>query len=154
MLLTHAPLFSLSAHDGTVFTLSEHWPVVVYFYPRDNTAGCSQEARDFAALYPHFQALGWQVVGISRDSVKSHQSFATKLQLPFQLLADVDTHVCQAYGVMVEKMLYGKRGWGIERSTFAIDAHGVVQASWRKVKTAGHAQTVLTQLATFTSQEN
>ena len=154
MLNSNAPCFSLPAHDGTMFNLLDDLPLVLYFYPRDNTPGCSQEAQDFAAAYPQFRALGWQVVGISRDSVKSHQNFARKFNLPFPLLADVEEHVCQAYGVMVDKILYGKSVRGIERSTFVIDARGIVRASWHKVKVAHHVTTVLAQLATLTHLEN
>lgn len=117
--------------------------VVLYFYPKDNTPGCTNETRDFGALYPQFDAAGAVVLGVSRDSLKSHESFKAKLELPFELLSDTEEIACQAFDVIRMKNMYGKQVRGIERSTFVIDREGVVRREWRKVKVDGHAQEVL-----------
>jgi len=117
--------------------------VVLYFYPKDNTPGCSVEAQDFAALYPEFQAADAEVVGISRDSLASHQRFIDKFSLPFPLLSDANEKVCQAYAVIQEKKNYGKTYMGIERSTFVVDRAGRLAHVERKVKVAGHAAHIL-----------
>ena len=135
--------FQLPASDGSVFESSLHLPLVVYFYPKDNTAGCTTEGLDFNRLLPEFQALGYTVVGISRDSVKSHQNFCGKQGFRFLLLSDADETVCRQFDVMKPKKLYGKEYVGIERSTFVLDAAGKIVREWRKVKVAGHAQAVL-----------
>ena len=127
--------FSLSALRGT--------PVVLYFYPKDNTPGCTSESADFRDLHDAFVAAGAVVLGISRDSIKSHENFCAKQALPFSLVSDPDETACNLYGVMKLKNMYGKQVRGIERSTFVIDAHGVLAREWRGVKVAGHAAEVL-----------
>lgn len=121
--------------------------LVVYFYPRDATSGCTTEARDFAALYKKFVKLDCEILGISRDSVASHARFRAKQELPFRLIADADEAWCQAFDVIHEKILYGKRHLGVVRSTFLIDPNGVLRAEWRGLKVAGHAAEVLERLA-------
>ncbi len=118
-------------------------PLVVFFYPKDNTPGCSSEAAQFRDLYPQFEEKGVEVVGVSRDSVESHESFKTKFELPYRLLADVDSKLCDAFGVIVEKNNYGKKSMGVQRSTFLIDAGGTVSRVWPKVSVEGHAEDVL-----------
>ncbi len=117
--------------------------VVLYFYPKDNTPGCTTESRDFAAMHDRFVAAGAHVVGISRDSLRSHETFRERQELPFELLADTDESVCNRFGVIKQKTLYGKPVRGIERSTFLIDAEGVLRREWRGVKVPGHAEEVL-----------
>ncbi|GGY17326.1 peroxiredoxin [Rhodanobacter panaciterrae] len=131
--------------DGSTLklaTLKGQW-VVVYFYPKDSTPGCTNEAKDFRDLYPAFRQRNAQVIGVSRDSVKSHANFATKQELSFPLVSDPDETWCQAFDVIHEKVLYGKRHLGIVRSTFLIDPDGKLVHEWRGVKVPGHAQTVL-----------
>ncbi|HTO28191.1 MAG TPA: peroxiredoxin [Devosia sp.] len=131
--------------DGSELKLASlkgQW-VVVYFYPKDSTPGCTSEARDFRDLYPAFRGRHAQVIGVSRDSVKSHANFTAKQELPFPLLSDADETWCQAFDVIHEKVLYGKRHLGIVRSTFLIDPDGKLAREWRGVKVAGHAQAVL-----------
>ncbi|MDO8892052.1 MAG: peroxiredoxin [Sulfurimicrobium sp.] len=117
--------------------------VVLYFYPRDSTPGCTTEAQQFRDLYPQFQAAGCTIYGISRDSLKSHQNFKAKQDLPFELLSDAEEKACALFGVMKMKNMYGKQVRGIERSTFVLDAAGVLRREWRGVKVPGHAQAVL-----------
>lgn len=140
-----APDFELPATGGRIVRLSalRGRPVVLYFYPKDNTPGCTTEGQDFRDLYDLFQALDCEVFGISRDSVKSHEGFKAKLGLPFELLSDEDEQVCEAYGVIKLKSLYGKKVRGIERSTFVIDREGRVAREWRAVKVPDHAREVL-----------
>ena len=121
-------------------------PLVVYFYPKDNTPGCTQEGQDFRDLYPEFQAAGAEIVGISRDSVRSHENFAAKFGFPFPLLADVEQKACEAFDVIREKSLYGRKYLGIDRSTFLFNARGVLKREWRGVKIKGHAAEVLAAL--------
>lgn len=121
-------------------------PLVVYFYPKDNTPGCTQEGQDFRDLYPEFQAAGAEIVGISRDSVRSHENFAAKFGFPFPLLADVEQKACEAFDVIREKSLYGRKYLGIDRSTFLFNAKGVLKREWRGVKIKGHAAEVLAAL--------
>ena len=131
--------------DGDTLRLADfkgQW-VVLYFYPKDATPGCTTEAQDFRDLHPRFRELGAQVVGVSRDSVKSHANFAAKQALPFPLVSDADETWCQAFDVIHEKVLYGKRHLGVVRSTFLIDPAGKLAAQWLGVKVAGHAQAVL-----------
>jgi peroxiredoxin Q/BCP len=123
-------------------SLKGQW-VVVYFYPKDSTPGCTNEAKDFRDLYPAFRQRNAQVVGVSRDSPKSHANFAAKQELPFPLVSDPDETWCQAFDVIHEKVLYGKRHMGIVRSTFLVDPDGKLAQEWRGVKVPGHAQTVL-----------
>ena len=122
---------------------------VFYFYPKDDTSGCTSEAQDFNRLLPEFNQLNCQIIGISKDSVKSHQKFCDKYQLNFELLADETTDICQAYGVWVEKSMYGRKYFGIERTSFLIDEIGRILEIWRKVKVKGHADQVLAKLKTF-----
>ena len=117
--------------------------VVLYFYPKDNTPGCTTEAQGFRDSIAAFKAAGYTVVGISRDSVKSHQNFVCKQELNFPLLSDKEETVCKQFDVIKEKNMYGKKVMGIERSTFVIDANGELLKEWRKVKVAGHVDEVL-----------
>lgn len=140
-----APDFELPATGGSLFRMSDYKGrgVVLYFYPKDNTPGCTTEGQDFSALHAQFQAAGWEVFGISRDSLKAHENFKAKFAFPFQLLADVDETVCELFGVMKLKNMYGKQVRGIERSTFAITPDGQVARAWRGVKVPDHAKEVL-----------
>ena len=144
MLGQPVPDLSLPA-TGHPFKLSDlkGHPVVLYFYPKDSTPGCTTEAQQFGELYPKFKRAGVEVFGVSRDSVKSHDNFKSKLNLPFELVSDPDEVACSAFGVMKIKNMYGKKVRGIERSTFVIDAKGVLRQEWRGVKVPGHAQEVL-----------
>jgi thioredoxin-dependent peroxiredoxin len=117
--------------------------LVLYFYPRDNTAGCTVEAEAFAELYSQFKKAGVLIVGVSPDTIASHEKFKQKLSLPFELIADEDTSLCQMFGVFKEKSMYGRKFMGVERSTFLIDEKGVLRREWRKVKVPGHAAAVL-----------
>jgi len=117
--------------------------LVIYFYPRDNTTGCTMEAQDLRDLSADFRKGGTAILGVSPDSLESHEKFRTKLKLPFDLLSDPDKKVCALFDVIREKSMYGRKFMGIERSTFLIDADGVLRQEWRKVKVAGHAQAVL-----------
>ncbi len=135
--------------DGSTLSIGSlrgKW-IVVYFYPKDATTGCTLEAREFRDLDARFRELDCQIIGVSRDSVASHGRFSEKHDLPFPLISDVDETWCRAFDVIHEKVLYGKRHLGIVRSTFLIDRAGVLRAEWRKVKVAGHAAAVLEQLA-------
>ncbi len=137
--------FTLPATGGTDFTLSAARGklLVIYFYPKDNTPGCTSESQAFRDLYPQFSKAGCEVVGISRDSIKSHENFKAKFSLPFPLLSDADEKVCTQFGVIKLKKLYGKEVRGIERSTFVLDKRGVLRHEWRGVKVDGHAEEVL-----------
>jgi len=117
--------------------------VVLYFYPKDNTPGCTTQGSDFRDLHPQFKRAGTQVFGVSRDSIKSHESFKAKMKFPFELLSDPDEAVCGQFGVMKLKNMYGRKVRGIERSTFVIDQDGVLAREWRGVKVPGHVQEVL-----------
>lgn len=117
--------------------------VVLYFYPRDNTPGCTQEGQDFRDHYAEFTALNTVILGISRDSVKKHESFKAKYTFPFDLLADEDEQLCQLFAVMKNKQMFGKPTRGIERSTFLFDKQGVLRHEWRKVKVDNHVSDVL-----------
>lgn len=117
--------------------------VVLYFYPKDSTPGCTTEAQQFRDLYLQFQAADCEIFGISRDSLKSHQNFRTRQELPFELLSDGEEKACALFGVIRMKNMYGKQVRGIERSTFVLDASGVLRREWRGVKVPGHAQEVL-----------
>jgi len=140
-----APALTGTTGDGSTLKLADlkdHW-VVVYFYPKDSTPGCTNEAKDFRDLYPAFRKRHAEIVGVSRDSVKSHANFAAKQELPFPLVSDPDETWCRAFDVIHEKVLYGKRYMGVVRSTFLIDPDGKLAAEWRGVKVPGHAQAVL-----------
>ncbi|MCU0840581.1 MAG: peroxiredoxin [Thiobacillaceae bacterium] len=140
-----APDFELPSTGGSPVRLSDRRgkPVVLYFYPKDNTPGCTTEGQDFRDLHDLFQALDCEVFGISRDSVKSHEGFKAKLGLPFELLSDEDERVCEQFAVIKMKNMYGKKVRGIERSTFVVDRDGRVVREWRAVKVPNHAQDVL-----------
>ncbi|KGI77900.1 peroxiredoxin [Oleiagrimonas soli] len=136
--------------DGGALSLKDlrgKW-VVVYFYPKDNTPGCTNESKDFRDLYAKFKRRGAEIVGVSRDSVKSHANFAAKHELPFPLVSDPDETWCKTFDVIHEKNLYGKVHMGVVRSTFLIDPKGKLQHEWRKVKVPGHAQAVLDEVPT------
>jgi thioredoxin-dependent peroxiredoxin len=139
-----APAFTLEGTHGT-WSLEDGkgTAVVIYFYPRDNTSGCTQEGLDFSALHPQFKKAKAQIFGISPDSVASHEKFKTKMSFAFDLLSDPDQKVCNLYGVFKEKSMYGRKYMGVERSTFLIDAKGVLRHEWRKVKVKNHAEAVL-----------
>jgi len=117
--------------------------VVVYFYPKDSTPGCTTEGRDFAALYAKFRRQKTVILGVSRDSIASHEKFRAKQEFPFDLISDPDEKLCKAFDVIHEKTLYGRKFMGIVRSTFLIDVDGKLRAEWRKVKVKGHAEEVL-----------
>lgn len=139
------PNFTLPATGAVDFTL---YPIpgkslVIYFYPKDSTPGCTTEAQQFRDLYAQFLKAGSDIVGISRDSIKSHENFKTKFTLPFALLSDAEETVCTQFGVMKQKMMYGKQVRGIERSTFVLDSKGIIRKEWRGLKADGHAQEVL-----------
>jgi peroxiredoxin Q/BCP len=148
-----APDFCLPATGNRTICLNalRGHPVVLYFYPKDSTPGCTQEGQEFQALAGEFAALGALILGVSRDSVASHERFRTKYGFTFDLLSDPDGAVCRAYDVIREKNMYGKTVLGIERSTFLIDADGVLREVWRKVKVKGHAQSVLERLKALTA---
>jgi thioredoxin-dependent peroxiredoxin len=118
-------------------------PLVVYFYPRDNTPGCTRQGQGFRDLYDQFKALDCEIVGISRDKVASHEKFAAKHEFPFPLLADTEEKLCREFDVIKEKNMYGKKVMGIERSTFLFDADGKLAREWRKVRVPGHVEDVL-----------
>jgi peroxiredoxin Q/BCP len=140
----------LALSDGTTARLADYagrW-LVLYFYPKDSTPGCTVEGNDFNALLPRFAKLGATVVGVSRDSLKSHANFCGKQGFRFPLASDADETLCNAFGVIQPRKLYGREFIGVERSTFLIDPAGVVRAAWRKVKVPGHAEAVLESLQT------
>jgi thioredoxin-dependent peroxiredoxin len=139
------PDFMLPATGGKDVRLQDllGTKVVFYFYPRDNTSGCTLEGQQFAALAPRFAKARAVIFGISRDNIASHERFRNKMQFPFALLSDEDEHVCRLFDVIREKNMYGRKVLGIERSTFLIDATGVLRRDWRRVKVEGHAQQVL-----------
>lgn len=143
--------FSLPATGNRPFTLSgargRH--LVIYFYPKDNTPGCSTEAQQFRDLYAGFKKAHCEVVGISRDSLKSHENFKARFALPFELLSDAAETVCNLFGVIKLKNMYGKRVRGIERSTFVFDKNGILRREWRGLKADGHAQEVLDFVTTL-----
>jgi len=137
--------FSTPATSGKTFKLSDFagHPVVLYFYPKDNTPGCTTEGQQFRDLYPAFAKQGAVIAGISRDSLKSHEGFKSKMGFPFELISDADEKLCAQFDVMKLKNMYGKQVRGIERSTFLIGRDGTLVREWRKVKVDGHAQEVL-----------
>jgi len=142
--------FTLPSTGGE-FTLSSMAErlAVIYFYPKDNTPGCTQEGADFRDLHPAFTAAGCAVLGVSRDSLKSHENFRTKMAFPFHLLSDADEELCAQFGVIKMKNMYGKQVRGIERSTFVVARDGRVLKEWRGVKVPGHAQAVLDAVRTL-----
>ncbi len=137
--------FSIPATGETTFRLADHkgHPVVLYFYPKDNTPGCTVEGTDFRDLHQEFARLGAVVAGVSRDSMKSHEGFKAKMGFPFPLLSDADEKLCTQFDVIRMKNMYGKKVRGIERSTFLIGPDGKLVQEWRKVKVEGHAAAVL-----------
>lgn len=143
-----APDFTAPLQDGSAFTLSalRGQPVVVYFYPKDDTPGCTTEAKDFSALGAEFATLGARVVGVSKDSVAKHGKFAAKHDLSVALVSDAEGDICERYGVWGEKSMYGKTYMGITRATFLIDAQGRIARLWPKVTVKGHADEVLAAL--------
>jgi peroxiredoxin Q/BCP len=143
-----APDFTLVSDQNESISLKKlrGQKVLLYFYPKDNTPGCTKEACDFRDSFHHFTDKNTHVFGISKDNPKKHQKFKQQYQLPFTLLADEDGNVCEAYGVIDKKSLFGKTFLGIQRSTFLIDEEGLIQAIWRKVKVSGHTQQVLDEL--------
>lgn len=138
------PDLKLAASGGKTIALRSYKkPLAVYFYPKDNTPGCTQEGQDFRDLYPEFESAGAVVLGVSRDSVRSHENFASKYEFPFPLLSDSDETACKAFDVIREKSLYGRKYLGVDRSTFLFDRKGVLRQVWRGVKVKNHAQAVL-----------
>ena len=147
-----APDFSTSATSGKTIRLADFRGryVVLYFYPKDNTPGCTQEGQDFRDLYPEFRKFGAEILGVSRDNLKSHENFKRKFEFPFELISDTNEAICNRYGVIRLKNMYGKQVKGIERSTFLIDPEGVIAAEWRKVGVGGHAAKVLDKMRELT----
>lgn len=145
---TKAPEFTLPDQNGNLHSLSDYrgQKVILYFYPKDSTAGCTKEACSFRDRYPEITEKGAAVLGISKDSVSSHKKFEEKQGLPFTLLSDEDTSVIQAYDVWVEKSMYGRKYFGIERSTYLISEEGVILRTYQKVKPASHADDVMGDL--------
>lgn len=145
MLDSKIPDFSLPATSGTTFNIAEQSGkiVIIYFYPKDSTPGCTTQGQNFRDLHAEFAAVDAVILGISRDSLKSHENFKAKQAFPFELGADIDETVCNLFGVMKMKNMYGKQVRGVERSTFVIDRAGVLRREWRGVKVPGHVQEVL-----------
>jgi peroxiredoxin Q/BCP len=143
--------FTLPATGGVDFTLYpfRSKSLVIYFYPKDNTPGCTTEAQQFRDLYTEYKNADSEIVGISRDSIKSHENFKTKFTLPFALLSDAEEKACTLFGVIKQKKLYGKDVRGIERSTFVLDSKGIIRMEWRGLKADGHAQEVLNFVQTL-----
>ena len=140
------PEFEANATGGVRVTNSSHTghTLVLFFYPKDNTPGCTTEAMQFRDHYQDFVDAGAQVFGVSRDNMKSHDEFKTKLELPFELIADTEEKMCHMFGVVKNKIMYGKKVKGIERSTFLVGADGLVKEEWRGLKVPGHVEEVLT----------
>ncbi len=143
--------FSLPSTGGGTFKLSDQRgkTLVVYFYPKDNTPGCTVEGTDFRDRHKEFAKAGAAVVGVSRDSLKSHEGFKAKMKFPFELLSDTDEKLCTLFGVMKMKNMYGKKVRGIERSTFVLDGEGAIAREWRGVKVPGHVEEVLSFVKTL-----
>ena len=141
-----APTFRRPVTGGTEVNLADlkGSNVVLYFYPKDNTSGCTLEGQDFKKLEKQFRKLDCEIFGVSRDSLTSHEKFKEKCGFPFELVSDEDETLCRAFDVIQMKSLYGRKFEGIERSTFLIDKKGVIRGEWRKVKVPGHAEAVLT----------
>ena len=147
-----APAFTATASDGVTVNLSAPGqPLVLYFYPKDDTSGCTREAQDFTALAPEFKKAGVKVVGLSRDAMKSHEKFIGKYELAVPLISDADGRISDAFGTWVEKSMYGRKYMGMERATYLIGADGRVLRAWRKVKVPNHAQEVLQAAQSMTS---
>lgn len=141
----HSPTLPASGTESGALSLDQlhGQPVVVYFYPKDNTPGCTRQGEGFRDHHADFAALGCRIVGVSRDSLASHEKFAGKYALPFPLIADADEILCRQFDVIKEKNMYGKKVMGVERSTFLYDAKGKLVREWRKVKVPGHVEEVL-----------
>ena len=146
-----APDFELPATGGKTFRLSsaKGETLVLYFYPKDNTPGCTREGEQFAEVYPQFREQRCEVYGISRDSLKSHENFKARMRFPFELLSDAQETACRLFDVIKMKNMYGKKVRGIERSTFVLDKDGVVAREWRGVKVPGHVEEVLSFVKTL-----
>ncbi|WP_417446201.1 thioredoxin-dependent thiol peroxidase [Kangiella sp.] len=140
-----APNFKLPATGDQTLSLADFKGknLVIYFYPKDNTPGCTTESQDFRDQYKQFQKHNTEILGVSRDSVRTHENFRKKHEFPFDLLSDADEEMCKAFDVIKLKKLYGREYMGIERSTFLIDAQGKLKQEWRKVKVKGHVEEVL-----------
>ena len=140
-----APEFSAINQDGKMINLTDYKgkKVVLYFYPKDNTSGCTQEGIDFSENYNKFKKLNTEIFGISRDNLKSHNNFKEKYGFKFDLISDTEENICNSFSVIKEKSMYGKKYMGVERSTFIIDSHGSLIQEWRKVKVKGHVDEVL-----------
>ena len=140
-----APDFTVATDGGDTFCLSEMMGhnVIIYFYPKDDTPGCTKEACEFRDSLPDFSKTSSKIIGISKDTVAKHDKFKSKYELPFTLGADLEGDVCETYGTWVEKSMYGRQYMGIERATFLVDKKGVLQGIWRKVKVKGHVEEVL-----------
>ena len=151
MLDTQVSDFELPATGPSPFRLSAQRgkTVVLYFYPKDSTPGCTTEAQQFRDLHADFLAAGCVIVGVSRDSLRSHENFKLKQELPFELISDPEETLCTQFAVVREKKMYGKLVRGIERSTFVIDTQGVLRREWRGIKVPGHAQEVLDYVRTL-----
>jgi peroxiredoxin Q/BCP len=149
LLGTKVPVFTLPTNGGGEVNskVLKGKPYVLYFYPKDDTSGCTTEACGFRDALPAFSALGATIIGVSKDSVKSHDKFAAKYDLTFPLASDEDGTVLQAFGVWIEKSMYGRKYMGIDRSTFLVDASGTIRAVWRKVSVTGHVEAVQAALA-------
>ncbi len=145
MLNQQVPDFELPSTGNRTFKLSEHLGkiLVIYFYPKDSTPGCTSQGQQFRDAYADFQAAGAEIYGISRDSMRSHENFKARFTFPFDLLSDTDETACNLFDVIKMKNMYGKQVRGIKRSTFVIDRNGVLAHEWRKVKVDGHANEVL-----------
>jgi thioredoxin-dependent peroxiredoxin len=153
MLNQVVPDFTLPATDGVDFQLSaaRNKTLVIFFYPKDNTPGCTMESQQFRDLYAEFRKADCEVVGISRDSIKSHENFKSRFTLPYALLSDAEEKVCELFGVMKLKNMYGKQVRGIERSTFVLDRDGKLRKEWRGLKADGHAKEVLEFVRTLSA---
>ncbi len=140
-----APAFTMPTDGNGKVSLAalKGKPVILYFYPKDDTTGCTKQACGFRDALPDFSKIDATIIGVSKDSVASHDKFKAKYELPFTLASDTDTGVAEKYGVWVEKSMYGRKYMGLERSTFLIDGKGIVRGIWRKVKVPGHVEEVL-----------
>ncbi|PTR05445.1 peroxiredoxin Q/BCP [Nitrosospira sp. Nsp5] len=156
MLTQLIPDFELPSTGNKVFRLSKASGknLVIYFYPKDDTPGCTTEGQEFRDAYGEFTKLDCDIVGISRDSIKSHENFKAKMDFPFELLSDSDETACKLFNVMKMKNMYGKQVRGIDRSTFVLDANGTLQREWRGVKVPGHVQEVLEFVKTLPREES
>ena len=147
----HVANFTLPATGDKTLSLDDFQGthLVLYFYPKDHTPGCTREGQDFRDAYEGFKNAGADILGVSRDSVRTHENFRAKQSFPFDLLSDVDENLCEQFDVIKEKNLYGRKYMGIERSTFLIDAGGVLRLEWRKVRVPGHVDSVLQAVRTL-----